>query len=71
LYSPTDWESSIYYKRIFADGNKKIDDALVYKAASLTEGFAYLVQLFGYNLWKCSDGEITPEIFARDLIFSL
>jgi nucleoside-triphosphatase THEP1 len=54
---------SFYYKKIFADGNKKIDDALVHKAASLTEGFAYLVQLFGYNLWKYSDGEITPEIF--------
>jgi tRNA uridine 5-carbamoylmethylation protein Kti12 len=54
---------SFYYKKIFTEGNKKISNETAGEAANLTVGFAYLVQLLGYNLWKYSDSEISDAVF--------
>jgi hypothetical protein len=61
---------SFYYKKIFKDGDKKISEENVHRAAKLTEGFAYLVQLLGYNLWNYSDREITEDVFEVAVVQS-
>jgi hypothetical protein len=58
---------SFYYKKIFSEGNKILSAESAQRAAQLTEGFAYLVQLLGYNLWKYSDDEVSEAVFELAL----
>lgn len=49
-------------RKTIENGGRRIDDAALTMAAEYSQGYAYLIQLIGYHMWKQSDSiVITPE----------
>ncbi|MDR0885256.1 MAG: hypothetical protein LBN22_02630, partial [Clostridiales Family XIII bacterium] len=61
---------AFYYKKIFTDAHKELSGDRAQYAAKLTDGFAYLVQLLGYNMWKYSDDAVSDDVFELAIIQS-